>query len=440
MDLSQYRYKLSQYNVFYKDGEIQYMWNTYSNALLELDENAQKYIQEYTGVDDNSNEFNILKNNGFVVYEELDEFNRICLYEKQALFAENTHEMSFIISLGMECNYNCGYCFEKNSDQTGVMTSEVALEVANFICQQADSNPNLKKIKISWFGGEPLLYLDTIEIISKKVMDYTRENNIVFSAAVTTNGRFLNAEVLTKLKKFGLENAQIALDGMCELYCKSKRATLEDFDNVIKNIVHAADKIKLSVRLNIPTNDGKEAIRIADFLFSQHGLLGKIDLYFAFICHYSLSKNEANQAYIDFVHNYSLWTDYIIKNYGISEIERVNSKRRRTYCVLINNNYFCIGSGGELYRCQHDFGIASRKIGDVWRGRFYNKTEFEYYATIDSPNKKECAQCKYVPICMGECMSHCIKGYSGFDCTAFQMLQFKAKLLEGGLRNIKFPI
>jgi len=198
MDLSQYRYKLSQYNVFYKDGEIQYMWNTYSNALLELDENAQKYIQEYTGVDDNSNEFNILKNNGFVVYEELDEFNRICLYEKQALFAENTHEMSFIISLGMECNYNCGYCFEKNSDQTGVMTSEVALEVANFICQQADSNPNLKKIKISWFGGEPLLYLDTIEIISKKVMDYTRENNIVFSAAVTTNGLFLSEDVLQK--------------------------------------------------------------------------------------------------------------------------------------------------------------------------------------------------------------------------------------------------
>ena len=33
MDWSQVKYKLSQYNVFHRDDDVEYMWNTYSDAL-----------------------------------------------------------------------------------------------------------------------------------------------------------------------------------------------------------------------------------------------------------------------------------------------------------------------------------------------------------------------------------------------------------------------
>ena len=267
---SQEKYKLSRYNVFHQDGDVQYMWNTYSNALLKLDKKSQKYIQPfYTNslADDGSNEFSLLKNNGFIVYEKLDEFGRVRLQEKQALFSHNTREMSIVIAPGMGCNYNCSYCFESSSDKSGVMSPEIAEEVADYICRQTHSIHNLRQLDIQWFGGEPLLYFNVIEIISTKLMEHTQQNNIKYSAGIVTNGKFLDANMLPKLQKCGIEKIQVTLDGIRDIYCRSKGASSNDFDCVIENILHASDKIKLSIRLNIPDNDIKGAIAITDYLF-----------------------------------------------------------------------------------------------------------------------------------------------------------------------------
>jgi hypothetical protein len=35
MNLSQVRYKLSQYNVFHNVGDVQYVWNTYSDEVCQ---------------------------------------------------------------------------------------------------------------------------------------------------------------------------------------------------------------------------------------------------------------------------------------------------------------------------------------------------------------------------------------------------------------------
>ena len=72
------KYKLSRYNVFHKEGDAEYVWNTYSNALLKLDERGRNYIKTFSGYSDESEEFVTLRNNGFVVYNELNEIGRVC--------------------------------------------------------------------------------------------------------------------------------------------------------------------------------------------------------------------------------------------------------------------------------------------------------------------------------------------------------------------------
>ena len=430
------KYKLSRYNVFYQDGDVQYVWNTYSDALLKLEKSGQEYIQSFRGTDDKSYEFDMLKSNGFIVYEQIDEFGRICLQEKQALFTSNPEDLLFVIAPSLECNFRCNYCFQKTAEKSGVMTPETAEKVAEYICCQLENNPNIKKLHIKWFGGEPLLHVNIIENISRKVIDYTQKNEIKFGASLITNGRFLDSKTLTLLRECYVEMAQITVDGTRDSFCKSKGALSEDFDCVINNICNAAEKIRISVRLNIPDNDANEAISITDFLFSHCKLFAKNIVYFAYICDYSASEEVLQQAYIKYVQNYFKWLKHIIEHYDINKIKTKiqNRKSRSTSCGLIKSHNVCIGPHGELYKCEHSFGDDSMIIGNVWQGRFFNDAEMAYYTTIDNPLKSKCFQCKYIPICLGECPNDRINGFVKIDCDAYQQLFFKVKLLEGGVR------
>jgi len=409
------------------------MWNTFSDSLIKLDKASQEYITSFSGIDDNSKEFGILKKNGFIVFEQLDEFGRICLYEKQELFSRET-DASYTIALGMGCNYCCEYCYEASANRSEVMTPEIASQVAEYICSQHSSTSHIQNISITWFGGEPLLYTDVLELISQKVIEYTTQNNIKYSARIITNGRFLDELTLITLQKYCVKSAQITIDGKRELYIKSKGASPEDFDSVISNVLSASGKIRLNIRLNIQNNDLCEAIAITDYLLSECDLIGKISLDFAFINDYSLSVNDARQAYIDYVDNYSRWVDYIVRQYGANKVGITVPRRKITFCGAVKVGNVCIGANGQLFRCFDNFGDNSMVVGDIWQGRFFNDTESLYYSRSYYAPENECTKCEWLPVCMGGCISQRIGGYGGFDCERYKHLQFKLKLLEGGVR------
>ena len=433
MKLAQYKYKLSKYNVFYQNGDIQYMWNTYSNALIQLEESGQKYIQTFSGIDDESNEFKMLKDNGFIVYQQLDEFGRICVEEKLAMYNDNPDNLSFVIAPGTGCNYSCSYCFEASADKASVMTPEIANEVAEFICNQLKDKPNATELHIRWFGGEPLLYVNTIEIISQKVIKYAQHNNIKYSASILTNGRFLDEATLVKLQNLCIERLQITVDGTRDVYIKSKGASQEDFDCVMDNICNSATKIKTVVRLNIPNNDADKAIAISDYLLSERKLLGKIRVYFAYVCNFLLPQDPSKEAYKNYTQNYFLWESHMLKHYSIARTKFLSLTKATTNCGLIKVSNICIGPNGEFYKCEHSFGIDSMIIGNIWQGRFFNLAERAYYTMVDDPIKIKCSQCEYLPVCMGGCANDHITGFVCFDCENYKQFLYRQKLLEGGI-------
>ena len=427
-------YKQSIYNVFYEKNNIQYLWNTYSGALIQLDESGQKYLKLYTGQNDGSTEFKMLSSNGFIVDDRIDELGRIIYYEKQEMYTMQSDSISVVIALGMGCNYNCEYCFQSSCDKSSYMDEITAAKVVEYICNKIRQNPSIKRLNIKWFGGEPLLYTKTLEIISKRIIKVTDESGIEYSAGVITNGYFLDRKMALKLRSYRVTKVQITIDGMPEEYCKSKGTQSESFYTVINNIKAASDILKITIRLNIPNNDSNMAIATTDYLLMELNLLSKIQIYFAYLRDYSKDEKKAREAYKIYAHNYCTWLDHIIKRYGNSMINGSIPVRKRTSCGYIRMRNICIGTRGEFYKCEHCFGDENSIVGDVWNDKYYNKMEFTYATTIEQRTSKRCLKCSFLPICMGGCANDYLNGLIGQDCDAFKDIQFKLKLLEGGIR------
>lgn len=94
------QYKLSFYNVLFSRNSKNYIWNTFSGALLSLSEEGLSYIQNYSPSQSETNTTfsNILLSNGCIVNENYDELKQILADEKSITMNANPPRMYFTIT------------------------------------------------------------------------------------------------------------------------------------------------------------------------------------------------------------------------------------------------------------------------------------------------------------------------------------------------------
>jgi uncharacterized protein len=106
------------------------------------------------------------------------------------------------------CNFRCTYCYEDFS--VGRMQPPLVNGVKRLISNRI---PHLQFLVLSWFGGEPLLALDTVLDIGTHAHKLCMAHGARFSANTTTNGYLLTADLLAQLLSISHREHQITLDG-----------------------------------------------------------------------------------------------------------------------------------------------------------------------------------------------------------------------------------
>ena len=93
------------------------------------------------------------------------------------------------LMLGNKCNFSCRHCIqEPQNDNFNLELSDKCKEYLMFL---ANLKPRGQKLRIQFWGGEPLLYFDFIEQFVQQFKDYDR-----FAYSIITNGSLLNAEMV----------------------------------------------------------------------------------------------------------------------------------------------------------------------------------------------------------------------------------------------------
>lgn len=129
---------------------------------------------------------------GFVTDLE-DEVKKADLYNLDRMF---DRKLRLTILPTEKCNFRCKYCYESHQGED--MSEEVQRNLIRWLEKNLYQYGGLE---VSWFGGEPLMALDTITSLSERMIRICHGQKIPYGASVTTNGFFLTEDVVRKLLK-----------------------------------------------------------------------------------------------------------------------------------------------------------------------------------------------------------------------------------------------
>lgn len=125
------------------------------------------------------------------------------------LHATDTRRLELIILPTEKCNFRCKYCYEQF--HLGKMPEQIITGIKMLLSRRRNE---LRQLKISWFGGEPLLAKDVILNISTFANSLaTTTSTLEYSGNITTNGYLLTPDVLIELVNCGVRHFQVTLDG-----------------------------------------------------------------------------------------------------------------------------------------------------------------------------------------------------------------------------------
>ena len=397
--------KASNYNFFFpykEDNSKLIAYNSFSNALALMDRQQHSIFKNYC---DNSIEiedeefFQNLKSNGFLIGDSFNEKDMLRLRLLSSRYS--TKYLGLTIAPTADCNFRCPYCYEKDALCPLYMGEEVQDKIIELVKQQAN---NLSFLSITWYGGEPLLALNTIKKLSKEFLTICEEYNIKYSANIVTNGYLLTRKNIETLNELKITSMQVTLDGSKEIHNNMRPLAngLGTFDIILDNLTSNIDILPMtSIRVNVDKNNITSAKEVIELLREKE-LLDKLKPYLGRITPdngtYDCSRcfdvcGFSNEEFSYYKEVFGEDDNFLIRY--PSPVSNV--------CTADCMNSFIISADGKLYKCWVDIGNDDKVTGSLLDVVNSNTDLYLQYLLHDPTLDEKCINCKLLPICMGGC-------------------------------------
>lgn len=400
------------------------IFNSYSTALVLLNKELYNlYNQDILSYDNVSREyFDDIQNlveNGILIDCNIDEIERIRTLGNFKKYRHNG-ELYLTIVPTMNCNMRCSYCFQ-NDDGLARISKDMCNKVIDFI---RDLLTNKDSLHICWFGGEPLLALDEVIYMSKKIIDMCNSKNIVYYSNIITNGYLLTNDIVKELiDKCKISAVQITLDGLGERH-DSKRILKNgdrSFDTIVKNIENICDDINVVIRVNVDNENILDIENLIDYLMIEKNLKGKIVFGFSPVLKFESKKDRYYNSYCN-QNKYDKFNIDILKKISdMDTIENVSNAYFQASTVACSANIydnFVIDPKGNLYKCLLTLGHADEIVGNIDdalnnRETLMNK---QHNRWLDIKWNESCHNCEVLPLCHSGCAFQKNKTGQVFKC------------------------
>ena len=339
---------------------------------------------------------------GYFIPDDMDEIDFLKVNKYRAKFSEDT--LTITIAPTLACNFECIYCYE--GKKSGVMSEETEDKIISYIKRKSDK---ISKLKITWYGGEPLLARNIICRMSEKICTICEEHGISYRAAIITNGSLITKEDISLFDKCNIRSVQITLDGPAETHNKRRvcRSIENNFEKIVENMnLLIEGNIPINLRVNVDKKNICEMDNLLCYL-STHLTSKNINIAFAAVqactdacigvAHDCFNIQEFSTEYFELYN--------LVEKYGFDVGTKLQyASPRINYCGADVYQAFVVDPDGNMYKCWHDVGNVSERIGTVQNiEESLLSAKVAKWIFSDATENEECKNCKVLPLCMGGC-------------------------------------
>lgn len=307
------------------------------------------------------------------------------------------------------CNARCFYCYEADFQKIN-MDETTADHLVDYMLKHKGSGG----LRLSWFGGEPLLHSKRIDQICERLI----REEVQFGSTMISNGFLFTEEMIQRaISIWKLKMVQITLDGTEPIYNRTKAYVGQidsPYQRVMKNIgMLLENDIRVSIRLNLDQHNDEDLMQLIDELYERFGNYDKLDVYSHVLFE--------NQGYAPIQRSDAAAADLYGKQGLINaHLEEIGLKKRqlsipslkKNRCMADGDTSVCVFPDGQLFKCEHTG--ANEEFGHIDTGIDHQENIERYQKTVEL---EHCADCPLYPSCILLEACNGLKDHNMFTCS-----------------------
>lgn len=392
----------SKYNIKMKAESGGFLlYNAGSGSLIHIDDDTGLLLDEIMA--NPNKDFSVsptlyfdLRLGGFLVEDGADTDFVNVLKMRRLVQSYSESQLLLTIAPTRDCNFACSYCYEQNRTP-----SEMSNDTEDRLVEFIRKHHLVKRINITWYGGESLLVFERMRSLNKKIASL----GVAYESQIITNGYCLTADVIRSLDELKVSRIQVTIDGTETTHDKRRflKCGSPTYDKIVGNIhtlMHSGWDGTLNVRVNIDKQNYYEFADVHRFFQQAYSQKfgSQLNVYPGFVsntkgdCSNHFTSRDKGEFLVD-----------LSKNFGINPFS-LFPHMTMGGCTMTRKNAYVIGPDGELYKCWRDFGDRERVTGSL-DGSFSKNASLVAAGMIGASylHDARCEKCRFFPICDGGC-------------------------------------
>ncbi len=395
--------------------EKYYIYDSGSGSLHECDEATSAYVRfKFEGLGE---EPKLSAEKIAEIESDLAQLKAkgLFLSAEAKVFPPKSHNVKALcLHICHDCNLRCRYCFADEGAYHSArefMSEQTAKTAIDFLLANSGDR---KILEVDFFGGEPLMCLQTIKNVVAYAKEQAAKLGKKFLFTTTTNALLLDDDAIEFFNN-EMENVVLSLDGRKEVH-DAIRKTVNgkgSFDLVIdkiKKFVRSRGDKNYYVRGTFTSKNldfSKDVIFLAEQGFDSISMepvvtdiddlaikkehLESINAEYENLCEKYLEKYEKGEGFNFFHFNVDL-------EGGVCLQKKVSA------CGA-GNEYFSVVPNGDIYPCHQFAGDKDFLMGNVYEGKL-NESIREKFASSCLFTREDCGDCFAKFICSGGCAAN----------------------------------